>query len=118
MNTTTSLNYTVIVNPSSGPGNGSLPDAGYVAAIAKLNSFPNVRSIGYVPTGYATRNISLVLADIETYSGWASQAGLAVHGIFFDEIPHQYSNDVSTYLDTINAAVKQASGILSSKTVR
>lgn len=105
------LNFTVIINPNSGPGESALPDSSYTPEIAKLNSFPNVRTVGYVRTGYGTRNISDVLADVTTYSGWSSGVNISMHGIFFDEAPYDYSDENAAFLLTINQAVKNSTGI-------
>jgi hypothetical protein len=92
--------------------------------IQKINNFTNVQTVGYVRTGYATRNISDVLADVAVYSGWNTNANattgtkLSVHGIFFDEAPSEYSSANAEYMLTINQAVKEASGFLGQKTVR
>ncbi|KAL4759401.1 spherulation-specific family 4 protein [Aspergillus foveolatus] len=112
------LQFLVVINPSSGPGNSSTPDEAYQTAIRQLKSYSNVQKIGYVRTNYAQRNVSEVLADISTYSGWPSQsADLAVTGIFFDESPHQYAAETVEYLERINAAVINASGIEGDKTI-
>lgn len=42
------LQFNVVVNPNSGPGDDTLPDSNYVAAVAALNAYPNVQTIGYV----------------------------------------------------------------------
>jgi hypothetical protein len=118
------LNFTVILNPDSGPGSSRYPGDDFVPQIQKLNSYSNVRTVGYVRTGYGTRNISSVLIDVSTYSGWATNAsananstGLALHGIFFDEIPSKFSEEADKYLNTINQAVKISSGLLPDNTV-
>ena len=41
---------TIILNPDSGPGAGTFPNANYVAGITQLHSYPNARIIGYVHT--------------------------------------------------------------------
>lgn len=119
------LNFTVILNPDSGPGSSRYPGDDFVPQIQRLNSYSNVRTVGYVRTGFGTRNISSVLLDVSTYSGWATNAsananstGLALHGIFFDEIPSEFSEEADEYLNTINQAVKNSSGLLPDKTVR
>jgi Spherulation-specific family 4 len=118
------LNFTVILNPDSGPGLSRYPGNDFVPQIQKMNSYSNVRTVGYVRTGFGTRNISSVLLDVSTYSGWATNAsananstGLALHGIFFDEIPSEFSEEADEYLNTINQAVKNSSGLLPDKTV-
>jgi hypothetical protein len=116
--------FIVILNPNSGPGSSSFPADQYISQIQRINSFPNVQTVGYVRTGYATRNISDVLVDVAVYSGWDTNAnatlgsGLAVHGIFFDEAPSEYSTATADYMLTINHAVKESIGILGDKTVR
>lgn len=74
--------------------------------------------MGYVPTGYGTRNISDVLGDIATYSGWSkATTSVAMHGIFFDEVVSDWSADAVTFMKTINQAVKNATGLLGARTV-
>ncbi|KAL6233254.1 hypothetical protein BDW75DRAFT_194281 [Aspergillus navahoensis] len=112
------LEFLVVINPASGPGNSSAPEEAYQAAIRQLDTYPNVQKVGYVRTNYAQRNVSEVLDDVATYAGWQSQsAALAMTGIFFDESPHQYAAETVEYLERINAAVKSASGIEGDKTV-
>jgi hypothetical protein len=112
------LNYTVIVNPDSGPGSTTIPNSDFIPAIQQLNSYTNVRTIGYIPTNYGARNIDDVLRDVETYSGWSTNAtGIEMHGIFFDEAPHEYTAEVADFMSKCNAAVKGAPGLLGDKTV-
>lgn len=112
------LKFIVIVNPSSGPGSAPYPNEHYTASVEKLNTYPNVQTIGYVRTGYASRNISDVVAEVSTYAGWASNSSaLAMHGIFFDEAPHQYSADAVEFMHIANQAVKDAIGLQGDKTV-
>ena len=119
MNATSDLNYTVIVNPDSGPGNGSAPNEDFLSAIRTLNTYANVRTVGYIPTGYGSRLIDDVLREVETYAGWSTNAtGVAMHGIFFDEAPHDYSVDVANYMKRANDAVLSANGLQGDKTVR
>lgn len=115
------LEFTVILNPDSGPGSSSYPGDDFGPLIQRLNNYSNVQTVGYVRTGFGTRNITNVLDDISTYSGWATVAnssGLAVHGIFFDEVVSEFSTAAAEYLTTINQAVKNATGLLPDKTVR
>lgn len=118
LNATSSLNYTIIVNPDSGPGDSSLPNEDYLPAIQRLNSFPNARTVGYVRTGYGNRILDDVIQDIRTYSGWAnSSQGIEMHGIFFDEAPHEYTAEHATYMQEANNAVRDATGIQGEKTI-
>lgn len=77
-----------------------------------------MRTVGYVRTGYATRNISDVLAEVSTYAGWSVKSSqLAMHGIFFDEAPHEYSASAVEFMRTINQFVKGATGLQGDRTV-
>jgi Spherulation-specific family 4 len=114
----------VILNPDSGPGASPYTVDEYMLQILKINNFTNVETVGYVHTSFATRNISDVLEDVAIYSGWNTNANattgskLAVHGIFFDEAPSEYTEATAQYMLAINQAVKNASGFLGDKTVR
>ena len=88
--------FQIVINPNSGPGTPStLTDANLITGISKLNAYPNVRTLGYVLTGYGHRANTAVTADVDIYAGWsASQSGDAdIHldGIYFDEV----SNDAT-----------------------
>ena len=108
----------MVVNPSSGPGTSEFPDDNYSVQLPKLNSYDNVQTVGYVRTGYATQNISLVVSEVATYARWASKnSSLAMHGIFFDEAPHEYSAAAVEYMQTVNQAVKNSTGLQGAKTV-
>ncbi|KAI9371570.1 Spherulation-specific family 4-domain-containing protein [Aspergillus egyptiacus] len=112
------LNFLVVVNPQSGPGSLAHPGEEYQGAIRQLARYPNVQSVGYVPIRYSERQIAEVLDDIATYSGWHAQsAELAMAGIFFDESPHQYSDEAFNYLTRITRAVKEAPGLQRDQTV-
>jgi Spherulation-specific family 4 len=116
-------NFTIIVNPNSGPGSSPYPSDDYTSQIQRLNTFSNVQTLGYVHTSYAQRDVQSVLKDISTYSGWAkgsadaNMPGFAVHGIFVDEVPSVYSPEAVEYLQTVNAAIKKAPGLLGNKLV-
>ena len=114
------LNFTVVVNPASGPGNGVGPDANYTREIPRLNAYANVRTVGYVSTDYAKRNLSLVLRDISTYSAWSENAtfpGLGMHGIFLDETSSQYEPASAQFYETIASAVRSEAGFGSNSLV-
>ncbi|KAJ5759422.1 Spherulation-specific family 4 [Penicillium odoratum] len=97
------IEFQVIVNPSSGPGDTTYPEAAYIAGIAQLNSYDNVVVLGYIPTEYATRDISDVESDISTYSGWAAytEKNIAVSGIFFDEAPRTDDTSLISYMTEV-----------------
>jgi Spherulation-specific family 4 len=113
------LDFVAIVNPNSGPGDSDFPDNNYDPQIRKLNSYLNVKTIGYVRTGYGTRNISTVISEVNTYAGWYSKSPeLAMHGIFFDESPHEYVAESVPYMKTVNEVVKNnTAGLQGTKTV-
>lgn len=90
-----------------------MPDANYTREIPRLAAHDNVRLLGYVHTTYATRNISMVRKDIETYAAWptaSSNPDLAVRGIFFDETPQQYSANSLAYLQNLTDLTKGLNG--------
>lgn len=107
----------MVINPSSGPGAGKLPDSRYQAQLKKLNKFPNVESLGYVRTGYGTRTIADVASDINKYAGWSATQGLGMEGIFFDESPYNYSAANVDFMQAANQAVINATGLLGDKKV-
>ncbi|KAG7446795.1 uncharacterized protein BT62DRAFT_948636 [Guyanagaster necrorhizus] len=99
-----SLLFTVIINPSSGPGTG---DSTYETCISTLKSTgSNVVVVGYVSTSYGSRAQSDVEADVSTYTSWAES--YRPSGIFFDEASTEAS-DVSLY-QTYASAARSALG--------
>ncbi|KAF2187159.1 hypothetical protein K469DRAFT_663197 [Zopfia rhizophila CBS 207.26] len=103
------VDFTVIVNPCSGPCQGSLPDQYYLNEIPKLGTYANIRTLGYVATNYTTKELKDVLAEINTYANWPKSANntkLRVDGIFFDETPSLYDSFKYDYLKTASQAVK------------
>lgn len=117
-------NFTVIINPDSGPGAPQLPGTEYTTQIQNLTQYPNVQAVGYVRTGYGSRDVQEILRDIATYSQWettrranVNASAMAMHGIFFDEAPHEYTPEAAEFLTTINQAAKDAAGVLEPKTV-
>ncbi|KAL2112110.1 hypothetical protein VUR80DRAFT_8581 [Thermomyces stellatus] len=89
------VDFTVIVNPDSGPGVASLPDENYIDALRSLGSYSNVNLLGYIRCGYGDREIDEIDADIATYAGWESEfaslgdggATVELQGVFVDEVP-------------------------------
>ncbi len=119
-----SQKFTIVINPLSGPGLSQFPSVEYTTQIQNLAQYSNVQTLGYVRTGYASRDINDVLRDIATYSGWktvekegVNTTALAMHGIFFDEAPHEYSPETAEYMSRINQEAKDAPGVLLPKTV-
>ncbi|KAK3342188.1 spherulin 4-like cell surface protein [Lasiosphaeria hispida] len=112
------LKFTVVVNPSSGPGSESLPDSHYREAIGQFGKYPNVELLGYVRTSYAKRSIEDVIRDINVYAGWSSQnMSLSMNGIFLDEAPHQYSHDADSFMRKVGQEINGATGLREPKTI-
>lgn len=106
------MQFTAIVNVHDGPGEGVLPNLEYSHAIGTLNSFNNVRTVGYVATTWCARDLNSVLDDVAAYSFWGHyDESLAIDGIFVDETPTQYSPDSVSYLQTIAQAVHASDGL-------
>jgi hypothetical protein len=68
-----------IINPNNGPG---IKNPEFVEGIQDLQH-AGIMVLGYVPTGYGSRNSSSAVADINAYKNWYK-----VDGIFFDEMSH------------------------------
>jgi hypothetical protein len=104
VSTYSSVQWKIIINPASGPGSGSSPDANYVYGINQLNGYSNVQTLGYVDTSYTTRAYASVQADIDTYAGWADYEGadIGMRGIFFDQATTATTTAAYTYME--NAA--------------
>lgn len=89
---------------------GSLPDQVYLDEIPKLRAYPNIRTLGYVATHYAEKDIEDVLAEIDVYSRWpklTNNTKMRVDGIFFDETPSSIgSSDDYAYLKRASQAVR------------
>jgi hypothetical protein len=107
------LTFVVILNPHNGPGSSEFPDAKYAMEIPKLNTWPNVITVGYVRIDYCKRDLAGVFRDVTKYSGSAD----GVQGIFLDETPNLYTVSVASYLDGVDRFVKDTVGILGSRLV-
>lgn len=62
-----------------------------------------------------------VFADIEQYASWGVDERfpyLCLSGIFFDETPNLFTNQVEDYLRNISRKVKEANLTLGDKLVR
>ena len=96
------VKWQVIVNPNSGPGTtGPYPaDPNYITAIAKLNSYNNVQTLGYVDTLYTKRAYTSITTDIATYASRSSyaKANISIAGIFFDDVNNTAAAPVYTYM--------------------
>lgn len=102
------LNFTVVVNPASGPGNTTCPDANYVAAIAQLNKYPNIRKIGYIASNQGSRPVPEYQAEIDKYFGWSScTPSIPMNGIFVDEVNNvDTSASKQSYYQTLTDYVR------------
>jgi hypothetical protein len=106
------VEFTAVVNIHNGPGDGALPNPEYSQAIETLNSFHNIRTVGYVATTWCARDLVSVLDDIAAYSFWGEyQDSLAMDGIFVDETPTQYTPSSASYLRTIAQAIHESDGL-------
>ena len=113
-NTNPHLNFSVIVNPCSGPCLDSIPEAPYLTELPKLKAYPNIRTIGYVATNYTNKPIETVIAEIDTYARWTdllNDTRMAVDGIFFDETPGPYDWQSHAFLQTAANEVRNQSGL-------
>ncbi|KAF2831710.1 hypothetical protein CC86DRAFT_431635 [Ophiobolus disseminans] len=103
------VDFTVVLNPCSGPCVGSLPDQVYLDEIPKLRAYPNIRTLGYVATNYAEKDIEDVLAEIDVYAKWpkvTNNTKMRVDGIFLDETPSTYEVADYAYLKKASQAVR------------
>ncbi|KAJ9628485.1 hypothetical protein H2203_002384 [Taxawa tesnikishii (nom. ined.)] len=98
--------FNVIVNPDSGPGSYPL-DSEYVTGVAKLNSYPNVNTYGYLRTDWAKIPLSTIQSEVTTYSKWATYKAKDIHldGIFVDEATDKVAD--LTYMKNLSAIVKK-----------
>lgn len=107
-----SVDFIVVINPASGPGAFPLPDSIYTQEITKLNTYANVRTIGYVPMGYGRTPIEKTYADIAKYVGWGDRnPNIAMQGIFLDESPQVSDGYNTTYVDNVRKYVKSQKGL-------
>ncbi|KNG91237.1 spherulin 4-like cell surface protein [Aspergillus nomiae NRRL 13137] len=107
------VKFTIIINPSNGPGGDRLPDANWRKAIPKLRAHPNIAVIGYVATGYGGRALSAVKRDITTYANWPTLSGdasFAVHGIFLDEAAAELDDKKVAFYKQLTTKVKENKG--------
>lgn len=105
------IQWQAIINPDSGPGtvdSQSYPtEQNQISGIAKLNSYSNVITLGYVHTSWGQRAYSNVTSEIDIYTAWASysSANISISGIFFDEVANNPSSDILTYYQQASSYV-------------
>jgi hypothetical protein len=62
-----------------------------------------------VRTGYGTRDTAVVINEVNQFAQWYSKSPeLAMHGIFFDEAPHEYVAASVPYMKNLNLYVKNS----------
>ncbi|KAJ8116450.1 hypothetical protein OPT61_g2138 [Boeremia exigua] len=111
------VKFTVIINPDSGPGNGTRPSTKYVNILNTLELYPHVQTLGYISTERGTRDDSTVRAEISAYSGWSKFQNLKLNGVFFDQTPYKDEGGAREYLRNISATVRHSKGFLEPKLV-
>lgn len=105
------LDFEIVIAPNL---SNTFPDKNYEVALESLNNFTNVRTLGYVPTSYAMRDITEVLGEVDCYAAWGTNGSnprVVVQGIFFDEAPSTFTNDTFNYMSNISNYAKDALGV-------
>ncbi|CZT01985.1 related to cell surface protein [Rhynchosporium graminicola] len=107
------LDFTIIINPNSGPGKTALPDEDYSREIARLNQYPNVYLVGYVNVDWCKRDMEKVCRDIDKYASWGKYGNgeFTMKGIFFDESPNEFKEKRKVFMDAVDQRVKNADGL-------
>ncbi|KAH2780157.1 hypothetical protein KXW01_005652 [Aspergillus fumigatus] len=59
------LDFLVVVNPNSGPGDLPSPNKDYAREVPKLNAFPNVYTVGYIRIHYCDKPLEKVYQEID-----------------------------------------------------
>ena len=98
------VEWQVIVNPNSGPGTASYPtDPNIIAGVAKLNSYSNVMTVGYVDTAYGGKDPSAVNAEVDVYAKWSSYGGadITIGGIYFDDVSSEQTSSMYSYYQSV-----------------
>ena len=92
------VNWQIIINPNSGPGTYP-PDANYITAISKINSYPNALTLGYVDTDYTRTPYATLTSQIDLYAKWSTYtaANISISGIFFDDVNNTAASAVYSY---------------------
>lgn len=105
------VQWQIIVNPNSGPGTSSYPsDPNIISGLAKLNSYSNVNTVGYVDTAHGQKDISSVNAETDVYASWAgySDANISIGGIYFDDVSSEESSSMYSYYETVAAHARSS----------
>lgn len=75
------VNFTVIVNPISGPGAALFPNSDYAAGITQLRGYGNTELLGYVHMKWGHAELGEVEGNITRYAGWKEYEGADVHSM-------------------------------------
>ncbi|KAK7710583.1 hypothetical protein SLS57_008350 [Botryosphaeria dothidea] len=97
--------FNIIINPNSGPGDGTSPGSDYEREITRLRTYTNVRLVGYVALNYTNKPIATVKSQIAQYAAWSS--AIKLDGVFFDEAP---SDDDATKIAYVQDAITDVRG--------
>jgi len=113
------LNFLVVVNPNSGPGDRDLPSPNkdYAREVPRLNAFANVYTVGYVRIDYCRKPLEDVYEEIDRYASWSGAEGMGLGGILLDETPNHYSAEREEYLTACTEFIKRNEGILRDRMV-
>jgi hypothetical protein len=87
-----------VINPGSGPGNAKDQNYDNTVNATRAKGIP---VLGYVHTSYGTRDLSIVLAEVDTYYSWYN-----LDGIFFDEC-----SNIPSHVDYYNTTYKYVKGM-------
>ncbi|PSR97270.1 Spherulation-specific family 4-domain-containing protein [Coniella lustricola] len=106
------LDFQIIVNVDTGPA-GSTPNSDFVTGVAKLNSYSNVLTLGYVHCSFGSASQDELSANSSDWAAWNAYSGAntSIGGLFFDETPNTEgtTSDV-TFMTTAVEAAKSAFG--------
>ncbi|MDE1815048.1 MAG: spherulation-specific family 4 protein [Thaumarchaeota archaeon] len=94
-NSHNSVPIIAIINPANGPG---VEDNNYVVGVHNLQN-AGIIVLGYVDTGYGSRNTTVVESEIDSYKNW-----YGVNGIFFDAMSYVHGNE--TFYKQLNNYTK------------
>ena len=102
------VQWLIVVNPSSGPETTGYPSDNFISGIAKLNSYSNVNTIGYVDTAYGNKTIATVNSETDVYASWANygNADIAIGGIYFDDV--SITSSRYSYYETVATHVRSS----------
>ena len=105
------VEWLIVINPDSGPGTQLYPsDPNIIAGIAKIEGYPNVRTVGYVDTAHGQRDVSAVDAEVDVYAKWAtySDANITIGGIYFDDVSSEATESTYSYYQTLAAHTRSS----------